>query len=77
MPLTKDLTLIEEDMRFVNIKVFSKETVYQINHFRLSKKVCLPLELAGEKGKSRTETFDNKNNTSQFKWKFKFPKVEN
>ena len=38
--------------------------------------MCLPLELVGERIKSRDESFDNKNIKSQFKWKLKFPKVE-
>ena len=67
---------MEEAMRYVNIKEFTKETVYQINNFRLHKKVHLPLEIVGDRGMSRTETFANKNTKNKFKWKFKFPKVE-
>ena len=43
---------------------------------RLHKKLCLPLELEGSPGRSRTDTFDTKNSQSQLKWKFYFPKVE-
>ena len=35
-----------------------------------------PVELIGSKGRSRADSVDKKNSKSQFKWKFKFPKVE-
>ena len=38
--------------------------------------MCLSAELVGETGRSRTDSFDNRNNEIQFKWKFKFQKVE-
>ena len=38
--------------------------------------MCLPLELVGATGRSRTDTFDTKNGKRQLKWKFEFPKLE-
>ena len=49
MPLTKNVTLMEEAVIYFNIKGFTKEGVDQINHFRLHRKVCLTLEPVGER----------------------------
>ena len=35
-----------------------------------------PVELIGSKGRSRADSVDKKNSKIQFKWKFKFSKVE-
>ena len=75
-PMTQNVTLIEESVRCVKMKVFKKEIVDQINHVRLHKKVHFPLELVGARGRSRTDSFHKKNSKRQFKWKFKFPKVK-
>ena len=75
--LTTNITLMEEAVRHVNSKGFTKETFDQINHVRLHNKLHLPVELVGERGISITETFDNEKTKSQFKWKFELPEVEN
>ena len=67
---------MEEALIHVKIKGFKKEIVHQINHVRLHKKFYFPVELVGVRGRSRTDSFDRKNSKSQFKWKFKFPKLE-
>ena len=67
---------MEEAVRHVKMKGFKKELVDQINHVRLHKKVNLPVELVGSRGRSRTGSFDKTNSKSQFKWRFKFPKIE-
>ena len=54
-----------------------QKTVDKINHIILRKKLSLPLEKTGDKGTSRTETFDNKNTKSKFKSKHGFSNVEN
>ena len=67
---------MEETVRYFNIKGFTKEIVDQINRVIIHKKVCFTAELLGARGRSRTESFDNKNNKSQFKWNFQIFKVE-
>ena len=63
-------------MRHVKIKGFAKEIVDQINHARLQTKLYLPSKLVDAGERLRTKSFDDNNNKSQFKWKFKFPKVK-
>ena len=60
--LTTNITFMEEAVRHVNSKGFTKETFDQINHAKLHKKVHLPEELARARRRSRTESFENKNN---------------
>ena len=74
--ISKNETLIEEALTYANMKGLKKETVDQINHFRLHKKVNLLVELVRATRKSRNDSFDTKDSKSQFEWKFAFTKVE-
>ena len=74
--MTKNVTLMDEAVRHAKTKGLKKEIVYQINHVRLHKKVCLPVELKRASRKYRTVSFDTKNSKSQFKLKFSFPMLE-
>ena len=67
---------MDDALRSVKMTGLKKEIVDQINHIRLHKILCLPLELVGAAGRPITDAFDLKNNLSQLKWKFKFPKVD-
>ena len=67
---------MDEALRNVKQKGLENEKLDQINHVRLHKKLFLPLELAGEKVRSRNNAFYTKNSKSELKRKLDFPKVE-
>ena len=74
--ITRNGALMDESLRHMKMKGLKNEILDQINHVRFHKKLHLLLELVGETGRLRTDTFDTKNSKSQFKWTLYFQKVE-
>ena len=51
---------MEEASKNAKSEGLKNEIFDQMNHFRLSNKLHFPLELVGETGRSRTDTFEKK-----------------
>jgi len=65
---TKNKTVMQYAIEYVNIKKKNQNELWQINYVRLKKGILLPCELVGTKGKLQTECYQDINALSPIRW---------
>ena len=67
---TKNKTLMEYAVEYVEQRNVNKAVLKYINYVRLKKGILLPCEVVGANGRMRMECYNNINVLSSIKWDF-------
>jgi len=65
---SKNKTIMEYAIEYVNEKRCTDEVLYQLNYIRMKKEVVYPFELVGFEGTQRTSCYHNINEKGPVKW---------
>ena len=68
-------TIMDLVVKYVKTKELDSEVISALNYIRLYKKMCLPCELVGLKGRSKMKQHHCENEPSCLRWKTQFPSV--
>ena len=71
------MTIMDYAIKYIKEQNLKIETLVLINQMRIQKQICLPCELVGVRGQTKTKEFREMNEKSLVQQKFDFEQVPN